>query len=170
MAFDTNLWNNTKAGEYAEKEDPPLGQHVVTIAEAKFTQTGELKDKPTIVVQYRTQDGKQWDDVKQLTSEGRIKSAKILMSSLGLNPEAVSTPDQIHAALKSLEGKYFAVEVKQSTAIRPDGRPYLNTNVIGPWSGQPTTFTSSSDVTPPDASSQPYVQTPAAAVSTPEGW
>lgn len=133
MTFDANLWNSTKAEGFSENETPAPGHYTVTVTEAKFTMTGESKDKPTIIVEYRTADGKQWADVKQLTSEGRIKSAKILMRDLGLDPDALPTPDAIHAGLKSVEGKYFNVEVKESSALNPKtGEFFKNTSILGP--------------------------------------
>lgn len=131
MTFDTNLWNNTKAEGFSENETPPPGIYLVTVTEAKFALTGESKDKPTIIVEYRTQDGKQWADVKTLTSEGRIKSAKILMRDLGLDPDALTSQEAIHAGLKSVEGTYFDVTIKASSSLKPDGTPYLNTYVNG---------------------------------------
>jgi len=131
MTFDVNLWNQTKAEGFQKNETPPLGMYLVTVTEAKFALTGESKDKPTIIVEYRTQDGKQWADVKQLTSEGRIKSAKILMRDLGLDPDAMTSQEAIHAGLKSVEGSYFDVTVKASPSLKPDGTPYLNTYING---------------------------------------
>jgi hypothetical protein len=131
--FDTNLWNTTKAEGFAENETPAPGMYTVTVTEAKFTMTGESKDKPTIIVEYRTADGKQWADVKQLTSEGRIKSAKILMRDLGLDPDALTSQEAIHAGLKSIEGRYFTVETKDSTAVnQATGQFYRNTSIHGP--------------------------------------
>jgi hypothetical protein len=130
--FDTNLWNATKAGEFAENETPAPGMYTVTVTEAKFALTGEGKDKPTIIVEYRTADGKQWADVKQLTSEGRIKSAKILMKDLGLDPDALTSQDAIHAGLKSIEGTYFDVQIKESSALNTKtGEFYRNTSILG---------------------------------------
>jgi hypothetical protein len=133
MSFDTNLWNNTTAdGGFAENETPAPGHYVVTVGEAKFALTGEGKDKPTIIVEYRTADGKQWADVKQLTSEGRVKSAKILLRDLGLNPDELTSQDTIHAGLKSIEGRYYDVETKDSAAINVStGKPYRNTSILG---------------------------------------
>jgi hypothetical protein len=132
MTFDTNLWNQTKAEGFSENETPPPGVYLVTVTEAKFAQTGENKDKPTIIVEYRTADGKQWADVKTLTSEGRIKSAKILLRDLGLDPDALTSQEAIHAGLKSIEGTYYDVTVKASNSLNPTtGQPYLNTYVNG---------------------------------------
>ena len=131
MTFDTNLWNQTKAEGFSENETPPPGVYLVTVTEAKFALTGESKDRPTIIVEYRTADGKQWADVKTLTSEGRIKSAKILLRDLGLDPEALTSQEAIHAGLKSIEGTYYDVTVKASASVKPDGTPYLNTYVNG---------------------------------------
>lgn len=136
MTFDANLWNTTKAEGFPENETPPPGVYLVTVTEAKFALTGESKNVPTIVVEYRTQDGKQWADVKTLTSEGRIKSAKILMRDLGLDPEALTTQEAIHAGLKTVEGTYFDVTVKESNSVNATtGKPYLNTYVNGKHAG-----------------------------------
>lgn len=134
MTFDQNMWNNTKAdGEFAESNQPPAGwSGIVSIAEAKFAQTGPEKNVPTIIVEYRTADGVyRWADIKKLTSEGRIKSAKILMKDLGLDPNAATTPEGIHAALRSVEGAYYAVAVEASNQLKQDGTPFTNTRIIG---------------------------------------
>lgn len=153
MTFDTNLWNSTKAeGGFSSNEPPAPGIYLVHVSEAKFALTGQDKNVPTIIVEYRTQDGKQWADVKTLTSEGKIKSAKILLTSLGLDPEALTSQEQIHAALKNIEGVYFDVAVKPSNSSKPDGTPYMNTYVNGKHSAglpSPTPETNRPDLVAP---------------------
>lgn len=132
MTFDTNLWNNTKAeGGFADSVTP-LGSHTITVIEAGLKMTGALKDVPTIIVEYRAPGGEQWADVKTLTTAGKIKSAKILMRDLGLDPDTLNSPEQIHAALKAVEGGYYDVTNKESDTINPDtGKRYVNTYING---------------------------------------
>jgi hypothetical protein len=131
MTFDANLWNSTTADSGFTDKEPPVGFHTVTVTEAGFKLTGKDKSTPTIIVEYRNAAGDTWADVKTLTSEGRIKSAKILMRDLGLDPEALTSQDAIHQGLKGVEGGYFDVEVKESTAMKAGGGFYRNTSILG---------------------------------------
>lgn len=132
MTFN-ELWDTTQAEGIAETVIPPYGHYEVRIAETKL---GKKDSDGYLVIEYATPDGQyRWSDFKWLTKngqphEGRIKSAKILLGSLGYPTVAAS---ELQSTLDSLEGKRFRVEVYDSGQANPvTGENYRNTRVIGP--------------------------------------
>lgn len=164
MSTFDNVWASTNPEAMGDNNPPPApGMYNATISEAKWFVSKEGQGELTMVIGYRKDDGYSWSDVRTLTAngqpkEGSIKAAKILLRQLGI-PE--QTPaGAMPTALKNLVGRAFIVEVTASKQAKPDGTPYLNTNVSGP--GTPPQA-----VAPPvqqvDPMSQPQFQQPAAA-------
>lgn len=131
------VWSATTADQDGgENVTPPVGLYIIRIAgtRAGVSKAGEgyfaidLKDDA---------NGHTWLLYKSFTKdgqphEGRIKSAKITLRQLGLD---VASPTQLEQALKSIEARYFSVEVKASDKVNPTtGAFYTNTDIVGPAS------------------------------------
>ena len=105
---------------------PAPGQYRTVISGTAFdtSKKGELY----LRVEFKLDSGDSWSDVRVLTKdgvpqEGRIKAAKVMLRTLGLNGDlpAASWKQQ----LGSITGRAFFVDVIQNG-------DFLNTNVIGP--------------------------------------
>lgn len=98
------------------------------------TKLGEKDGDQYAVVEYRSADGQyNWSDFKYLTKggyphEGRIKSLKILLGSLGYPTITGATLGPI---MQQLIGKRFTAEVVGSGAYAPSGDEYINTKILG---------------------------------------
>lgn len=140
MSTIEDVWANTTPGEFSESVQPPAGTgYVIRIADAKFF-TSKSKGELTIAVEYAT-DTHQWSDVKEITRngqpvEGKVKSAKILLRSLGVDENTPTTA--LDAALKAIIGRYYTADIVTSSAINTTtGLPYLNTEIKGPAAAPP---------------------------------
>lgn len=152
-------WANTQAdGEFAEENRPPAGY--IGVPRVAGTRAGTSKNSGEqyfAVDLVDDQQGYNWAIFKQFTKngqphEGRIKSAKITLRQFGLD---VPSPAVLPALLKSLEGRYFAVEAVASDQINTvTGQPYVNTNVTG--AASPPAVAAPVQTAPPA-----YAQTPA---------
>jgi hypothetical protein len=127
-----DVWTNTTADSgFEDSVTPPPG---VYIARVPRTNAGKSKKGELYFAVDLKNDDHSWVIYKQLTNggqpvDGKIKSAKITLRQLGLE---VPSPDQLPAALKTIEGGYYSVEVKASDKINPvTGEPYYNTEVLG---------------------------------------
>lgn len=129
MSQFAQVWDATEAGGVSESVIPPVGMYEARIADAKL---GTKDADHYLVVEYATTKGEEyrWSDFKWLTKngsphEGRIKSAKILLSSLGF---PAVTSGTLKDTVEKLPGLEFSVEIVTSSAINAvTGEPYRNT-------------------------------------------
>ena len=133
LTATASVWDTVETGGdggFAENIDPPLGFHTVTISDAKSGTS--KKGEEYIIIEYTLDGAGTWIDYKQTTKGGSpfpggIKSAKILLQSLGLPNVDAATLD---ASLAMLIGKQYSVEVVNADKINnTTGVPYKNTKV-----------------------------------------
>jgi hypothetical protein len=155
MSQFAQVWDSTETGA-TESVIPPVGMYEARVADAKL---GTKDADHYLVVEYVTTKGEEyrWSDFKWLTKngaphEGRIKSAKILLSSLGY---PTVTSGTLKETVEKLPDREYAVEIVSSSAINAvTGEPYRNTVVSSALSPAVS-----------DVPSQVTVQAPAAAAA-----
>ncbi len=131
MTSFEDAWGATTT-EVTEHNVPNPGTHTAIISDARMF-TSKAKDR-VLVIEY-TAGEYLWADIRKLTKDGEpqlgvIKSAKIALSQLGLNPDQPAAA--VEAAVASVKGKSYLVEVVQTDIQRKDGSFILNTNIEGP--------------------------------------
>jgi hypothetical protein len=170
------VWAATSAdSEFEETVQPPagwMGLASVVGARAGVSKKGETY----LAVDLKSQDGQyNWPIYKQLTTngvvqEGRVKSAKITLRQLGVDPNAPFA--QVESLLKAKVGHWYSVEQKASDRINnTTGLPYVNTEILGVSSAPAPATDGSAYVQPQNvvATFPPAVPGTAPTVVAPQG-
>lgn len=125
MTLDlAGLWDSTTVDSPDGGVDPPVGSYQAEVAVAKRG-VAKSSSRPYLVVEFKT-DAYQWTEFKWLDTQGQVKSAKILLSQLGLDGIGF---DQLDAALAGIVGDRYQVAVIAGPMNPTTGVPYLNTEV-----------------------------------------
>lgn len=152
MSFINSYNQATASAGNSEIKEPPPGHYIAQISDARFGQTKPESKRPGetyAVVEYSFGEYR-WIDYRQLTVDKQIQPKRVdafksLLASLGL-ADQYGTDEQLEAALKGLVGRYYALDVKNSSSINANtGAFYISTYISGPATAPSL---AASDVTP----------------------
>lgn len=131
--FNAGAWQSADPNAEQEDNDPPVpGTYDVVVSDARaFTSS---KGNDVLILNWTITTGPQtgysWSDVRGFKTEGAIKAAKALCTSLGVDVDGIGALEDLDAAVKQQLGEYFRVEVAQNGSYRnvyikgkPEGTP-----------------------------------------------